>query len=261
MTSASAIAVIVDTVNSQPAICKLCLREKQLVRSHIVPNFAYKPLRNGKGQIFVLSRKKRVVQTGHFEKLLCSDCETVLSRYESEFAKDWMQPILADSNRLLAATISGVLFVGVSDWIKFKLFHLSVFWRAAVSSSFEIHSKLNFQKHERTIADMLLWSNPGGPGEFFCLGSLNFDKSGKPVPTVSPLARFSERFEDTFDRYLMSYAFCDWILFDDRTGPQFLAEAEQFLRTNGKYILMATPFEQSNTASLFTAVMRNGWRF
>jgi hypothetical protein len=249
-----------DIVGAEPTFCKLCLRERPLSRSHIVPQFAYRPLKNGKGQIFVLGRKKRVVQTGHFERLLCSDCEGVISRYESEFAKDWMQPILADANRLMAAIISGVLFVEISDWVKFKLFHLSVFWRAAASSSFEIDSKMQFGKHERTIADMLLKGDPGQPGEFFCLGSLNFDKDGRPVPTVSPLARFSEKFEGTFDRYLMSYAFCDWILFDGPTGPPFLVDAEAFLRTNGNFILMAGPFQESNTASLFTTAMRSGWR-
>jgi hypothetical protein len=239
---------------AQTTICKLCLRVRPLVRSHIVPEFAYKPMKNEQGVIYVLGDKKKKVQTGHYERLLCEDCETLLSKYETYFVNDWMRTIPPNISHLLRGPDPS-LTVQIADYTKFKLFHLSVFWRAAVSS-FKIDPSISLGSHERVIAEMILKGDPGEPGDFPFVASLNYDANGTPVPTVSPLAKSSDKFDGGYDCYLISYAYCDWMFIDGRPGPEFLVQVEKHLKSHGAFTLLTTRFEQSKTAGLFVDAMR-----
>ena len=64
-------------------ICKLCLKEKGLLKkSHIVPNFLYRELRD-EDNAFVKANLAKVtkenIYTGLFEpNILCAECDNVL---------------------------------------------------------------------------------------------------------------------------------------------------------------------------------------
>ena len=114
--------------------CKVCLRDAVLRRSHVVPEFVYKPVFSIEHTAVVLEPKKRrrsQRQTGYWDHLLCDACERSLSRLETYFADVWfnkpLRPVRLDGfeNRI----------VGL-DYARFKLFLLSILWRAHVSVSF-----------------------------------------------------------------------------------------------------------------------------
>src|SRR5574337_198522 len=122
-------------------LCRLCKEEKDLKCSHIIPEFLYKPLYDAKHRAVSLSEieigqrrnfgKKRLIQKGLRERLLCSECEQLLNnRYEKYFKALWF-----DQGALPSTIESGVTFeLHGLDYHKFKLFHLSVLFRAGVSS-------------------------------------------------------------------------------------------------------------------------------
>ena len=203
----------------------------------------------------MLAGKKRVVQTGYFERLLCGDCETLLSGYESEFDKHWMKTIPKNIFPLLRGPEPDALTVEIPNYAKFKLFHLSVFWRAAVSS-FNTDPTISLGDHERVIAKMILTGDPGQPGDFPFVASLNYDKNGKPVPMVAPLAKSSNKLEDRFDCYLLSYAYCDWMFVDARPGPQWMVTLEEAFRAERRFVLLSGPLRESKSVNLFVDTLR-----
>ena len=73
--------------------CALCREKKKLCNSHIIPEFLFKPLYDGKHQIHIISTdsdmKPKKGQKGTREKLLCGDCEGLLSKYE-KYAREVM---------------------------------------------------------------------------------------------------------------------------------------------------------------------------
>ena len=118
-------------------ICKLCGENKKLCESHIIPEFCYKQIYNHKHQIFERRIKegelsKSTPQKGKREYLLCSKCEGILNtKYEKSFPKYWY-----GSDGLPKRIDSDHIVLKNADCNKFKLFHLSVIWRASVSIDF-----------------------------------------------------------------------------------------------------------------------------
>ncbi len=225
--------------------CRLCGEIKPLCNSHIVPELAYQPIKNEKNQIFVAGRKNRVVQKGYTEKLLCSQCEMLLSCYENVFKKAWMNTILPDFRRLPTRPLNDVVSVDIDDFDSFKLFHLSVFWRAAVSSGFKAPG-ISLGPYERKIADLIMGQSSGKIGDFPFWGCLNLDNEKRPVPTVTQLAEGTGRFE-SHRYYMMSYAFCDWIFVTAQPGPRWLTDMEQKCRDEKLFLLLTVPHTQSKS--------------
>ncbi len=156
--------------------CRLCLLERPLAESHIIPEFLYKPLYDEKHRFFVTSTdsecKDRREQKGLREKLLCSGCEGKLSEWEGYAANLWARnapkPGFYDN---------AVVFQDI-DYRIFKLFQMSLIWRCSISSLPEFENiklglqnpkhPLNFTKHEESIRNMLWCSNPGEPHQYGC---------------------------------------------------------------------------------------------
>jgi hypothetical protein len=236
-------------------VCKLCGQTASLSRSHIVPEFAYSPIKNEKYQMYAVGEKTKTVQSGYWEYMLCSECETLLSGYETKFKKLWMDSIPLDFNHLATKPLEDVLTVEIPDYDAFKLFHLSVFWRAAVSSGFKI-GNISFGPYEREIATLVRGGQSGAPGDFPFFAVLNLDKLGRPVPTVTQLAQGQGRFEGRHHHYMMSYAFCDWTLMLGRPGPQWTVEIETKDREEGQFKLLSVPHRQSKSFELSADIIR-----
>lgn len=114
--------------------CRLCLRPRRLRRSHIIPEAVYKPLYDEKHRAIAFHPNDTTnygfMQKGLREPLLCGDCEQFLNdMYEKPFYRMWIEndtlAVLTDQD---AAVIEGL------DYATFKLFHMSVLFRAGVSS-------------------------------------------------------------------------------------------------------------------------------
>jgi hypothetical protein len=74
------------------AICKLCLQDKELVDSHIFPEFMYKPLYDDEHRFNVLGNKGEGIlkrpPKGIYEKLLCVECDhNIIGKYENYASK------------------------------------------------------------------------------------------------------------------------------------------------------------------------------
>lgn len=160
--------------------CKLCLEEKELIKeSHLIPDFMYKFIKDVDNHMMSISgnqiEKAKKVYTGEFESnILCKNCDNaIIGSYESYASKiiNYQTKIegisatkfVDENSNLKHAEIKGL------DYSKFKLFLLSLLWRASISSrDFFKNVKLD-SKEEESLRQMLLNGDPGEPDDYPCI--------------------------------------------------------------------------------------------
>jgi hypothetical protein len=146
--------------------CALCLRDVELRRSHIIPEFLYESLYDDKHRLQVLSlipdQSNWREQKGLRERLLCGACEqrfSVWERYASLALKGGVPLTYRQEGKIVH--ISGL------DYGQFKLFQLSVLWRAGVSS-LQFFEKVQLGNHAEELRRLLLANDPGSPARYGC---------------------------------------------------------------------------------------------
>lgn len=149
--------------------CRLCLRRLPLIKSHIVPEFLYRPLYNERhgmmGINSVGGRGWRLVRCGLYQRLLCEDCEHFLNvTYEQPFREAWIV-----HNQLPEVFEFGKVYSPRYDYCAFKLFHMSVLFRAPVSTLRD-YEEVKLGPHEERLRQMVLNQDPKGPTVYPILG-------------------------------------------------------------------------------------------
>lgn len=157
--------------SAKESICALCLEQKALCRSHIIPEFIFKSIYDQTGRLHIRSGDpdlpNRLAQKGFWQKLLCQACETTISRWER-----YAELLFAGSRAEVTSSIEGkVLWLHGLDYASMKLFLLSILWRSSVTRHrFFEHVALG--PHEDVLRRMLLKSDPGHPQDYACMTSL-----------------------------------------------------------------------------------------
>ncbi|MGQ0601452.1 MAG: hypothetical protein ACT4QE_07120 [Anaerolineales bacterium] len=111
----------------------------------------------------------RYIQKGLREKLLCDKCENLFAnQYEAYFAKLWYR------NKRTIPKTTNKDFVDIKnvDYTLFKLFHLSVLWRASISSLEPFKEVSLGKEQEERLRQMLLAGDSGMQTEYQILGVL-----------------------------------------------------------------------------------------
>jgi len=138
--------------------CHLCLQERELCESHIIPEFFYRDSYDAKHKMSILKehdpRTYRSIK-GEYEKLLCAECEVFLNRtYENYFDNFWYRKRTLPTNYQ-----HDVFVVKGMDWIKFRLLMLSILWRASIPSR-QTFSKISLGEREERIRVMIKNQDP-----------------------------------------------------------------------------------------------------
>jgi hypothetical protein len=111
-------------------------------------------------------------QKGLREHLLCRPCEEKLSKHE-DYAKKLLfggdVPIRNGINTPLYAVSENV------DYAAFKLFQMSILWRAGVASS-PFFSQVRLGPHQENLRRMIQMGNPGKAHEYGCALMAVIDK-------------------------------------------------------------------------------------
>jgi len=166
------------------ANCKLCGQDKELLkRSHIIPDFMYRNLGlfNNNHQLYRInvqeylesSEKVSLLPNGEYEGgLLCSNCDNVIIGQYENYAKRVLfggtgkEPCCIGKNFRNPIDGQEISVFEHVDFLKFKLFLLSILWRASISSR-PIFSDVSIaSNHETIIRNMLLSGNPGEVGDY-----------------------------------------------------------------------------------------------
>lgn len=162
-------------------ICKLCLEKKEIIKkSHIIPEFLYQGLFDAKHKMFYFKPFKvgtgedfvKRPSTGEYEGgILCHDCEhRVLGQYESYARNIFYSTQLKAHERLhieKKRTDEEIFIIQVHniDYRKFKIFLLSILWRASISSR-PFFNSVKLGRHEEVIRKMIYEGNAGAFSDF-----------------------------------------------------------------------------------------------
>ncbi len=165
--------------------CKLCQKERELKKSHIIPEFIYSSLYDEKHRFHEISddvkKKNKMPQKGIREKLLCSECEQHLSRYER-----YASLVLNGGFSLTVRNEGRLVHLGNIDYQKFKLFALSILWRAGVSD-LSVFSQVKLGPHEEKLRIMILNDNPGTEHQYpFILSPIVHENEVQEALIVAP---------------------------------------------------------------------------
>jgi len=175
-------------------ICKLCKEPKKLVDSHVFPEFMYRPLYNKEGRYQIISMQNGNVlkepQKGIYEKLMCDKCDNkIIGSYEDHASK-----IIFSDNKKTVDSIKtkyGLLIHGL-DYRLFKLFQISLIWRASITTRPEIY-KINLGPHADKMRMMLLNGDPGEVYEYGVILYLFPNSSKEMIDFILPPVKLHQK--------------------------------------------------------------------
>lgn len=177
------------------ALCRLCHNDRELRNSHIVPEFLYGNLYNAKHQMMGVhgrgAKGWSALQKGIREHLFCETCEQHFNEhFEKPFLSHWVtdfplpDPWHAEEMRWVTV-----------PYAAFKLFHLSVLFRAGVST-LPTFSEVSLGPHEERLRKMLLAKDAGDDTRYPVFGyAVVHHRSRRIVQMVSKaiVGRFGGR--------------------------------------------------------------------
>lgn len=144
-------------------ICHLCGTKAALSNSHVFPEFFYEGTYDAShGFISVTSHPlhgARPVQKGLRERLLCAACESQFSKHET-YAADLLRQLDRTPE-----SAPGRIVVQTFDLNSFRLFGLSLLWRANVAKGYMFRD-VKLGPHAARIHAMLRNEDPGQPHEY-----------------------------------------------------------------------------------------------
>lgn len=133
-------------------------------------------------------------QTGAWDRLLCDHCDNaVIGRYEGYFARTW-RTVLPDRPQVEMLELGGL------DYQLFKLFHLSVLFKAGVSNRCEF-DMVKLGPHTEKLRKMILSGDAGSARVYPIFGVLLTGDDGSVYnQAISPpvLRRFEGHHYYTF---------------------------------------------------------------
>lgn len=172
--------------------CALCQQVRPLKLSHIVPEFLHGPLYEENHSFNTYGHEGRpkagYMRKGERQDLLCGECEGRFSVHEG-WASDFYKGALsafADTTRAevcfgktlkftridasgqpTTLPVPRILKIEGFDYVKMKLFLLSLLWRMGVSR-LHFFEEITLGHHEKRIRKMLLDGDPGKAEVYAC---------------------------------------------------------------------------------------------
>lgn len=225
--------------------CALCLQEDELRESHILPEFLYEPLYDHKHRLLVLStapdKANSLMQKGLKEQLLCDTCEQKLSIWEG-----YARKVIRGELPLTMTGEQSLIYIDGLDYKSFKLFQLSIIWRAGVSKQrFFEHVELG--PHSERLRTLLVSSNPGSPNRYACF---MFGITYPSGPTLDVIAQPTRTRALGQVAYSFIFGGLHWAyLVSNQDVPAHMKPAT--LRENGSTIIQRTRADEMTNLTSF----------
>ena len=197
-----------------------------LVRSHILPEFLYKPIYDPDHRFGVVSSDVGLatyrIRKGVREYLLCEECERLLSKHET---------VVANEIRCIMDTICqnpGIerydAKVSYLDW---RLCILSIMLRVSLSRRDRFVGIEMGLEHETNLKNMLIEGNPGDPLRYamICACPLLWPGDAERKPDRR-LILFPSRFQfaDPTLFWFLAHGLMFWVYLSSDAPPPYLAE-------------------------------------
>lgn len=217
------------------AICKLCHKEKKLIKkSHIIPDFMYQGLYTDKHKIYKLSpsryisgdKRVQMPSSGEYEGgLLCKKCDNVIMGQYEDYARRALYggqlPSSESPRAAMFTTPAGIQYTLVKNlsYKKFKLFLLSILWRASISRR-DLFKSVDLGPHEEIIRQMIWTGNPGSTEDYPILVLTYLTDTSAPEDLIAEPERLKD---DQGTRYVFIIAGFIYVFhISKRNVPEFV---------------------------------------
>lgn len=130
------------SLTNKPSKCALCLEEAVLLKSHIIPAFVSRWLRNTSATGFLRTAITPNLrqQDGLKRKLLCKNCEGLLNHYETLFADNIFHPYVETELDESGNATGRIKYFDYDDWL--LRFVISLHWRFLATEDYTSGGKL-----------------------------------------------------------------------------------------------------------------------
>lgn len=136
-------------------MCNLCGEVKELCNAHIIPKAFYYAIRrnNETPSLFYIDQltyPKKIPVGIYDSTILCSQCDNDIGKYDDYAAK------LLLNNNSDVIDYNGGKFIKIEtfDYVKLKLFFLSVIWRASISKN-DFFSSIDLGEYDPIIKSVI----------------------------------------------------------------------------------------------------------
>ncbi len=151
-------------------LCKLCLRDRPLVKGHVLSEFLYRDLydrrRHKFNQLHTDVTKRNIQRSkGLYDRMLCDHCDNqIISGYEACASN----VLNGSANVEITHELDRIVVNGL-EYAQFKLFQVSLLWRSVISTMDEFKSVRVTPEHAERMRLMLLNCDPGEPHDYGCV--------------------------------------------------------------------------------------------
>jgi hypothetical protein len=222
-------------------LCKICGERSDFIDAHIIPRSFYPERARGPNPLLVVStdedERVRRSRVGVYDKrLICAECEKIFDPYDNYAAKLLLDNIddqkeFRHSGDLLVYQIEDF------DYLKLKLFGLSMLWRAARTERREFqHVRLG--PFLPRLTEMVTSGEAGEPDEFALIFSRFTDVEPWGSGVLSP---FAERYAGLLFYRFVCGRYVVYIKVDQRRTPKSWSEI--ILRPDRRLYILARPFK------------------
>lgn len=212
------LAAMTELVN----LCKLCLKEKGLIKAHIIPEGFFRVLRHGdlapEMHSNIPGSFPKRMQIGTYDStILCSECDGKMAPWD-----DYGQQVLirrfSEAVKIPYRGQTIARRIEQFDYRRLKLFFMSVLWRASLSKQ-TFYKRISLGPFEDRLRTMLQDEDPGDSQDFAVVLARFED-----IETTAMLDPHPERFDSiSFCRFYLS-GFVAYIKVDKRPLPHFMTE-------------------------------------
>jgi hypothetical protein len=231
--------------------CRLCGEDRPLIEAHIIPRPFFRDFGVAPGHGKVLSSTAGVypkkVRTGFYDPgILCGSCDNkigVWDQYGSALFLDQLDQFVPFPDRSNPVAFARSDY----DFVRLRLFLLSVLWRAGISS-LAMFDRVRLGPYEMILHRLISEADPGPPDDFCTVLSI-FTTDGEFIDGGVPLADpFRERWQGV-NAYRISFGLITaYIKVDKRP---FLPSFEQMaLRSGRPLFLIERDFQTSSEANV-----------
>ncbi len=236
--------------------CKFCNQNKDLVKSHVIPRFFFKPLMDGevprshnlKGN----PKNSRRIPAGIWDdSILCQDCERLFSPYDN-YAKEFFFDEFEKFSKQKEGEKGGVIEVSQYDYKNLKLFCLSLLWRCSVSKKMEFEMVNVGKKYEAQLKKMILNDDPGIFSDFPIMFTIYKEEFNEK----SLIAPYRLRIKDynAYRFFLGKFGF--QVKVDQQSFPKELNEV--FINTRGPlYFYVQSIYEAPEALRISSYISKN----
>ncbi|WP_286261992.1 hypothetical protein [Thalassotalea atypica] len=225
--------------------CKGCGENKKLIKAHIIPKSFYMDLRANANHLNIVpsnvgERQSRSNIGDYDTNILCKDCDTIMEKYD-----DYGKKLLLDQrDSFIEHERNGQLLgweVHNFDYLKLKLFFLSILWRASISSR-PFFRRVSLAQYEDKLKE-LIWNEQDDDNHTFgCVVAkfLPANIEGVEKSILDPDKTTLEG-RNYYRFYFGGYNI--WIRVDERGVPAQFKHAE--IKNGGSLKVVPRDFQES----------------